>query len=107
MLDAIIDVHDYRDSDDDEEYLVTGKSGGHLHRKVWIRISQCLAKKDEDILRSFGGVFEGILEGTMEVSRYSCRGSDIRVYLVECVIIICRSSLPWEYGSASSSLNRT
>ncbi|EEQ98040.1 hypothetical protein Pmar_PMAR016118 [Perkinsus marinus ATCC 50983] len=53
VLDSVTNVHDYRNDGVDEEYLVTGKSRGQLHKKVWIKISQCSAKKDEDMLRAF------------------------------------------------------
>ncbi|KAF4659407.1 hypothetical protein FOZ61_004766 [Perkinsus olseni] len=53
LFDSISNVHDYRNDGVDEEYQVTGKSRGHLHRKMWIKISQCSAKKDEDTLRAF------------------------------------------------------
>ncbi|KAF4721631.1 hypothetical protein FOZ62_025276 [Perkinsus olseni] len=53
LFDSISNVHDYRNDGVDEEYQVSGKSRGHLHRKVWIKISQCSAKKDEDTLRAF------------------------------------------------------
>ncbi|KAF4706207.1 hypothetical protein FOZ62_027123, partial [Perkinsus olseni] len=51
LFDSISNVHDYRNDGVDEEYQVTGKSRGHIHRKMWIKISQCSVKKDEDTLR--------------------------------------------------------
>ncbi|KAF4660118.1 hypothetical protein FOL47_007291 [Perkinsus chesapeaki] len=53
MFDSISNVHDYRKDGTNEEYLVTGKVGGQLVRKMWILISQCASKKDEDRLRGF------------------------------------------------------